>query len=208
MEGVDLADPDELKRSLRDRDLMQRVHAKAGTQAAIAAGTTLMMAIVGGKIGKRPTGANSKVSDAQLKAYNTAFEARLNKDLYQTYLEAPITHLLRGTHRRQANLHLEKILRENPEYADFLNRELKTDVLAYMRSGLFIRTPPGMTWHHPFPDKLKNFVHLLRIEEHTNPALQWNLHPGGIGGYGEHYLPEIIARRVRRYLEEAKVSYK
>jgi len=47
MEGVDLTNPEQLKRALRDTDLMQRVHANAGTQAAIEAGATLAMAIIG-----------------------------------------------------------------------------------------------------------------------------------------------------------------
>jgi len=206
LEGVDLTDPEQLKRALRDNDLMQRVRARASTQAAIEAGTTLMMAIIGGRAGKVRAGSKGKVPDAQLKAYNAAFDARPNKTLYQTYKEAPITGLLRGTHRRQANLHLEKTLREDPEFANFLNRELKADALAHMRSGFFLRTPPGMTWHHPFEKEFKDFVHLLRVEEHTNSTLQSNLHPGGIGGYAKHYGPQIIARRLLRFLEEAKVS--
>ena len=57
MEGVDLADREQLKRALRDNDLMQRVRARAGTQAAIEAGITAAMALpVFLRGSRKPTG--------------------------------------------------------------------------------------------------------------------------------------------------------
>ena len=196
--GVDITNPGQLKHALRDNDLMQRVHARASTQAAIEAGTTLMMAIIGGRAGKVRAGSKSKVPEAQLAAYREAFATRPNKDVYQTFMEAPITGSWRGSHRRQANRYLEKQLVENPEFADFLNRELKADVLAHMRSSYWRINPPLMVWHHPFDKKLKGFVHLLRVEEHTNPKLQSFMHPGGRGGIREYFFPQGNPRRLAR----------
>ncbi len=208
MEGVDLTDPEQLKRALRDNDLMQRVRARASTQAAIEAGTTLTMAIIGGRVGKLGASSKDKVPDAQLKAYKAAFDARQNKRIYEGFLDVPITGWTRSTHRRQANRYLEKLLVEHPDFARYLNRELRVDALAHMRSSYWRRTPPGMTWHHPFEKKAKKIVRLMRVEEHTNPALQWKLHPGGKGGYHRNFVSQINPRRVFRRRQKAKVSDK
>jgi hypothetical protein len=208
LEGVDLTDPEQLKRALRDNDLMQRVRARASTQAAIEAGTTLMMAIIGGRAGKVRAGSKGKVPDAQLKAYKAAFDARQNKRIYEGFLDVPITGWTRSTHRRQANRYLEKLLVEHPDFARYLNRELRVDALAHMRSSYWRRTPPGMTWHHPFEKKAKKIVRLMRVEEHTNPALQRKLHPGGKGGYHRNFVSQINPRGVFRRRQKAKVSDK
>jgi hypothetical protein len=197
-EGIDVTDPDQLKRALRDRDLMQRVHARAATQSAIEAGMTLMMVILGGRAGKFRSGAKSETATPELAAYSKAFAARPNKDVYQTFMEAPITGSWRSSHRRQANRYLEKQLAENPDFADFLNRELKTDVLAHLRSSYWRLNPPQMVWHHPVEKKLMGFVHLLQVEEHTNPELQLILHPGGRGGAREYFFPQVNPRRLAR----------
>jgi hypothetical protein len=206
MEGVDLTDREQLKRALRDNELMQRVRARAGTQAAIEAGTTLTMAMIGGKAGKIRAGSKGKVPKAPLKAYKAAFDARRNKNIYEGFLDVRITGWTRGTHRRQANRYLEKLLVEHPDFAKSLNRELNTDVLAHMRSTYWRRTPPGMTWHHPFEKKAAKIVRLMRVEEHTNKALQKKLHPGGRGGFSRNYISQINPRRVYRRRQKAEVS--
>jgi hypothetical protein len=183
-EGVDVIDSGQLNHALRDGDLMQRVHARAATQSAIEAGTTLMMAVLGGRAGKVRVGSKSKAAVPR------------NKDVYENFLEVPITGLTRSAHRRQANRYLEKLLVENTGFATVLNHELKADVLAHMQSSYWRLNPPRMVWHHPA--KRPGFVHLLRVEEHTNPELQSVLHPGGIGGLREGTLSQVDPRRISR----------
>jgi hypothetical protein len=56
-----------------------------------------------------------------------------------------------------------------------------------MQSGKSLLNPPGAVWHHPAGNP--NVMQLLRVGEHTNPALQPLLHPDGIGGFGNFYGP-------------------
>jgi hypothetical protein len=72
MEGVDLTDSEQLKRALRDNDLMRRVRARAGTQAAIDAGAALAMAVLTGRAGKVRPGVQSKAATTQLESANNA----------------------------------------------------------------------------------------------------------------------------------------
>jgi RHS repeat-associated protein len=106
---------------------------------------------------------------------------------YENLFEAPISGTTRSAHRASANNYLANELQNDPGLANTLNQELGSDVLQHMQSGSSLLNPPGTVWHHPFDNP--NVVQLLRSEAHTDPSLQYLLHPNGIGGFGTFYGP-------------------
>lgn len=100
--------------------------------------------------------------------------------------EAPISGSSRGAHRASANKHLAEQMRQDPAFAEKMNKELGTDVLKHMESGKNgLRNPSGTEWHHPKGDP--NKMWLLRRSTHRDPIPQGMLHKGGSGGYADFY---------------------
>ncbi len=111
-----------------------------------------------------------------------------NPNVYEALFEAPINGTSRASHRASANEHFANYLRNDPQLNTMFNQELGANVVRHMESGTSgLLNPPGTAWHHPANNP--NVVHLLRTSEHTAPALQPVLHPGGVGGFGNFYGP-------------------
>ncbi len=142
------------------------------------------LALAGASLPARTTTAVARGAAAAVRT-----GAPRNLNVYETIFEAPITGTTRGAHRASANRFLANQMGNDAGLAGMMNQELGTNVLQHMRSGKSLLNPPGTVWHHPI--ETPNVMRLLRVGEHTNPALQPVLHPGpnGIGGFGTFYGP-------------------
>lgn len=103
----------------------------------------------------------------------------------QYLFDAPVNGKSRQAHRAGANRLLYQRLKSDTALLDFLNRELRSDVVRHMESGKNLLNPPGTEWHHPHNDP--SIVRLLRKDEHAAAEFQSILHPDGVGGFGTYY---------------------
>ncbi|MDY6903120.1 MAG: RHS repeat-associated core domain-containing protein [Thermodesulfobacteriota bacterium] len=111
---------------------------------------------------------------------------RTNFNQYETLSEQAISGTSRSSHRASANKNLMNQMKQSPDVANAMNKELGTDVIKHMKSGKGqLKNPPGTEWHHPVDNP--DVMHLLKKGEHRNSQLKDVLHPDNIGGFGTHY---------------------
>nr|WP_320015639.1 RHS repeat-associated core domain-containing protein [uncultured Desulfobacter sp.] len=111
---------------------------------------------------------------------------RTNFNQYETLFEQAISATSRSSHRASANKNLMSQMRQSPDVANAINKELGTDVIKHMKYGKGqLKNPPGTEWHHPVDNP--DVMHLLKKDEHRNTQLKDVLHPDNIGGFGTHY---------------------